>query len=188
MSLEGYSVLLILRKWIPLPKPLIQTEVLMSLPQISSGWTQWAVHHDAFRFGYHVQTVNRPQASVFPCTLHEQRGLLEENKSVVMHRFCSAVLDCLGKTIRTVRYMQPCGTAGFQMGQKIFPGSGSALRRKGPGHFERNMPPTNSWGGECSLRLMGFTNLPVELRIMGLLCWCSCHPAVVEHRWHRRQQ
>lgn len=59
-SLDGYSVLLILKNRIPLPKPLIQSEVLVVLFQLRSSWTQRAVRRDALRFGYCVGTVSRP--------------------------------------------------------------------------------------------------------------------------------
>lgn len=74
------------------------------------------------------------------------------------------------------------------MGQKIFPGSGSASRRKGAGQCETSIPPTNSRGGGCYLKLLGFPNLPVELRETDLPRWCSCRPAVAEQRsrcWRR---
>lgn len=113
-----------------------------------------------------------------------QRGLQEENKGIEMRHFCPPELDFLWQTLRRVGESGNCtcsrSMAGFQVGHNIFPTWNQPWGEKAL-VSETTVPSQTSWGGECYL-LLGFTNLPVELREMDLLCWWSYHAAEAEQR------
>lgn len=121
---------------------------------------------------------------LFSCILCEQRGLQEENKGIEMRHFCPPELDFLWKIVRRVRgsgshtythvvwHVSRWVTTSSQAENQ--PRGEKALVR------ETSVPPTTSWGGECYLKLLGFTNLPVELR------WTCCTDAPTMQQWLSR--
>lgn len=65
--------------------------------------------------------------------------------------------------------------------------SGSPMRRKG--QCEPALPPAHSWGVQCSLKLLGFTSLAVDLKEMDLFK-CLMAPSWLKLLlgWQRRQR